>query len=79
MMRVLFRQARHILTILQQQSQATRTDKLLLRWGILSVVVMGCTMGMLLSGLFNILDEVQLHVLLGRPFLWMLAWRNQPS
>lgn len=45
-----------------------RADMLLLRWGVLSVVVLLTTMLLLLSGCFEGADEAQLRLLCGNPF-----------
>ena len=41
---------------------------LLLRWGVLSVLVLLVTMLLLLGGYFECVDEVQLRLLCGNPF-----------
>ncbi|MDO5470559.1 MAG: hypothetical protein Q4F38_04585 [Akkermansia sp.] len=46
----------------------TRLDALLLRWGLLSVLVLLCTMVLLLTGAFEWVDMAQLTLLCGSPF-----------
>lgn len=45
-----------------------RADMLLLRWGVLSVVVLLVAMLLLLTGCFECVDEAQLRLLCGNPF-----------
>lgn len=45
-----------------------RADMLLLRWGVLSVVVLLVTMLLLLNGCFECVDEAHLRLLCGNPF-----------
>lgn len=46
----------------------SRVDSLLLRWGMLSVLVLLATMAMLLTGAFEWVDNAQLTLLCGNPF-----------
>ncbi len=43
-------------------------EKTLLRWGLLSVGVLGCVVGMQACGVFRWMNIVQLQVLAGHPF-----------
>lgn len=51
-----------------RQSKATRTDRLWLRWSLLSLIVLTCTMLLFLTGMFEQPDIAQLHILCGNPF-----------
>ena len=48
--------------------ELSRVDSLLLRWGVLSVLVLLATMAMLLTGAFEWADNAQLTLLCGNPF-----------
>lgn len=50
------------------RSSPNRLDQLLLRWGVLSIVVLLITMVLLVSGSFEPVDSAQLHLLCGTPF-----------
>lgn len=64
----LIRKTKSGLAALLRQSQATRADHLWLRWGLLCLAVLACTMALLLAGLFEGPDVAQLHLLCGNPF-----------
>ncbi len=52
----------------QLHTQRSETDMLWLRWGLLSVAVLLVTMGLMLAGCFEPLDDAQLKLLCGNPF-----------
>ncbi|MBR3926388.1 MAG: hypothetical protein IKJ58_06470 [Akkermansia sp.] len=52
----------------QLHAQRSDTDMLWLRWGLLSVSVLLVTMGLMLAGCFEPINDAQLKLLCGNPF-----------